>query len=64
MEFELYKLGSIIKLINGRAYLMPELQDSGKYRIVRVGNFSGKDEWFWSDMELEEDKYLNELRNN
>ncbi len=57
MEFELYKLGDIITLINGRAYLMPELQDEGKYRIVRVGNFSGKDEWFWSDMELEEDKY-------
>ena len=36
---------------------MPELQDEGKYRIVRVGNFSGKDEWFYSDMELEEDKY-------
>lgn len=36
---------------------MPELQDSGKYKIVRVGNFSGKDEWFYSDMELEPDKY-------
>jgi type I restriction enzyme S subunit len=36
---------------------MPELQDDGKYRIVRVGNFSGKNEWFYSDMELEDDKY-------
>ena len=36
---------------------MPELLNEGKYRIVRVGNFSGKDEWFYSDMELEEDKY-------
>lgn len=44
-------------LINGRAYLMPELLSEGKYRIVRVGNFSGKDEWFYSDMELESDKY-------
>lgn len=60
MEFEVYRLGNIITLINGRAYLMPELQDSGKYRIVRVGNFSGKDEWFWSDMELDEDKYCKE----
>lgn len=36
---------------------MPELQDQGKYRIVRVGNFSGKNEWYYSDMELEADKY-------
>lgn len=57
MAFELFKFDDLATLINGRAYLMPELQDSGKYRIVRVGNFSGKDEWFWSDMELDEDKY-------
>lgn len=57
MGFELYRFDEVATLINGRAYLMPELQDSGKYRIVRVGNFSGKDEWFWSDMELDEDKY-------
>ncbi len=57
MAFEVFKFDDLATLINGRAYLMPELQDSGKYRIVRVGNFSGKDEWFWSDMELDEDKY-------
>jgi len=57
MEFKIYRFDDVATLINGRAYLMPELQDSGKYRIVRVGNFSGKDEWFYSDMELEEDKY-------
>lgn len=50
-------LGKEARFINGRAYLMPELQETGKYRIVRVGNFSGKDEWFFSDMELEKDKY-------
>lgn len=53
----LVKLKDIAKFINGRAYLMPELQKEGKYRIVRVGNFSGKDEWFYSDMELEPEKY-------
>lgn len=57
MEFKQYRISDVAKLINGRAYLMPELQDSGKYKIVRVGNFSGKDEWFYSDMELEDDKY-------
>ncbi|VEU60011.1 type I restriction-modification system subunit S (plasmid) [Mesomycoplasma conjunctivae] len=53
----LVKLKDIVTFINGRAYSQPELQDKGKYRIVRVGNFSGKNEWFYSDMELNEDKY-------
>lgn len=57
LEYVTYKLGDVATLINGRAYLMPELQTSGKYRIVRVGNFSGKDEWYYSDMELSADKY-------
>ena len=57
MKFKLYRFNEIAKLINGRAYLMPELLDEGKYKIVRVGNFTGKDEWFWSDMELDESKY-------
>ena len=52
-----YKLGDIARFVNGRAYLMPEMLSQGKYRIVRVGNFTGKDEWYYSDMELEPDKY-------
>lgn len=60
MEMIDCRLGDIAQFYNGRAYLMPELQSSGKYRIVRVGNFSGKDEWFYSDMELEPNKYCNE----
>lgn len=58
MEMAKYKLGDIVTLLNGRAYLMPELQDSGKYRILRVGNLSGgNDSWYYSDMELDENKY-------
>lgn len=58
MEVVKYKLRDIVKLLNGRAYLMPELQDEGKYRILRVGNLSGgNDSWYYSDMELDEDKY-------
>ena len=57
MNWCLYRFRDVATLINGRAYLMPELQNSGKYRIVRVGNFTGKDEWFYSDLELEDDKY-------
>ena len=48
-----------MKLLNGRAYLQPELQEIGKYRILRVGNFFTNDRWYYSDMELEPDKYCN-----
>ena len=60
MELKKYKLGDLCKFINGRAYLQPELQESGKYKIVRVGNLSGgNNSWYFSDMELESDKYCN-----
>lgn len=58
MELTKCKLGEVVTLLNGRAYLMPELQDSGKYRILRVGNLSGRnDSWYYSDMELDDNKY-------
>ena len=42
--------------INGRAYSQDELQSSGKYRVLRVGNLYTNYSWYYSDMELE-DKY-------
>ena len=56
-EWKEYKLGEVVRLINGRAYSQHELFDTGKYRIVRVGNLSGGDRWFYSNMELLEEKY-------
>lgn len=44
-------------LLNGRAYLDPELLEDGKYRILRVGNLFSSDKWYYSDLELEDDKY-------
>ena len=41
MELKKYKLGEIATFLNGRAYSQNELFDSGKYKIVRVGNLSG-----------------------
>ena len=32
-------LGEVCKLLNGRAYKKPELLDSGRYPVLRVGNF-------------------------
>lgn len=51
------RLGDVCRVLNGRAYKLPELLDSGKYRILRVGNFFTSDRWYYSDMELDEDKY-------
>lgn len=51
------KLKEICRLINGRAYKQHELLDSGKYPVLRVGNFFSDKEFYYSDMELDEDKY-------
>jgi len=51
------KLKDVIKVINGRAYKRPELLSNGKYRVLRVGNFFTSDNWYYSDLELNEDKY-------
>ena len=56
-EWKEYRFTEAATLTNGRAYLQPELQNAGKYKIVRVGNLSGGDKWFYSDMELPDDKY-------
>ena len=45
------------KLLNGRAYKQDELLDDGKYPVLRVGNFFSNRGWYYSNLELEEDKY-------
>ncbi len=52
-------LKEICKVINGRAYSKEEMLKHGKYRLLRVGNFFTNDNWYYSDLELEEDKYCN-----
>lgn len=52
-----YKLGNICRIINGRAYKQSELLEHGKYPVLRVGNFFSSDRWYYSDLELSEDKY-------
>lgn len=53
------KLKYYIHLVNSRAYSQPELLSEGKYKVLRVGNFFTNDTWYYSNMELEEDKYCN-----
>ena len=51
------KLVEIAQVINGRAYSQPELLSEGKYPVLRVGNFFTNNSWYYSNLELEENKY-------
>jgi len=50
--------GKVSEFINGKAYTQSELLDKGKYRVLRVGNLFSRNEWYYSDLELEKDKYI------
>jgi len=49
--------GEAATFYNGRAYAKEELLETGRYRVLRVGNFFTNDKWYFSDLELEETKY-------
>ena len=51
------RLGDVCMLVNGRAYKKDEMLEAGKYPLLRVGNFFSNKDWFYSDLELEPDKY-------
>lgn len=53
-------VGEVCRLINGRAYKKSELLSRGSYRVLRVGNFFTNDHWYYSDLELEPDKYCDD----
>ncbi|BBA47127.1 restriction endonuclease S subunit [Bifidobacterium bifidum LMG 13195] len=58
--WEQRKLGEVAHFINGRAYSQNELLFSGKYPVLRVGNFYTNDSWYYSDLELEDKNYAYE----
>lgn len=53
------ELSSVATLLNGRAYSKEELLPQGDNRtpILRVGNLFTNSSWFYSDMDLPEQKY-------
>ena len=55
-EWEKSSLDKVCVFHNGRAYKQNELLQSGKYRVLRVGNFFTNDSWYYSNLELEEEK--------
>ena len=58
-DWEQRKLGEIATFLNGRAYKQEELLTSGKYKVLRVGNFYTNDQWYYSDLELADKFYAN-----
>lgn len=59
MIFDEVKLKDIATIFNGRAYKQNELLENGKYKVLRVGNFFTSDSWYFSNLELDENKYCN-----
>lgn len=49
--------GEVATFYNGRAYQQEELLEQGKYKVLRVGNFFTNNNWYYSDLELDETKY-------
>lgn len=43
---------------NGKAFKQEELLDNGKYPVLRVGNLFTNNNWYFSNLELEENKYI------
>lgn len=53
------KLWEIATILNWRAYSQNELLEKWKYPVLRVWNFFTNSNWYYSDLELEDDKYCN-----
>lgn len=56
-SWEWCRMGDVLSFINGRAYIKEELLDSGMTKVLRVGNFFTNDKWYYSDLELPDEKY-------
>lgn len=51
------RLSDALRVINGRAYKKHEMLQEGT-PLLRVGNLFTSNEWYYSDLQLEKDKYI------
>ena len=56
--WEWVRLVQVLEIYNGRAYKANELLDSGT-PVLRVGNLFTSNHWYYSNLSLEESKYIN-----
>jgi type I restriction enzyme S subunit len=52
-------LADLVTVLNGRAYKQSELLDAGT-PVLRVGNLFTSNKWYYSDLELDDDKYCDD----
>ena len=57
MNWKRLKLSEVCTLQNGRAYKKAELLSEGKYPVLRVGNLFTSNRWYYSNLDLDKNKY-------
>jgi len=55
--WEWVRFGNLVQVLNGRAFKQNELLESG-IPVLRVGNLFTSNKWYYSDLVLDEDKYI------
>ena len=53
------RFGNVINILNGRAYKKNEMLSQGT-PLLRVGNLFTSNDWYYSDLELEPNKYIDD----
>lgn len=56
--WEWVRVADLMEVINGRAYKKHEMLQAGT-PLLRVGNLFTSNEWYYSDLQLDENKYIN-----
>jgi len=56
-SWEVVRIGNAINVLNGRAYKKHEMLQEGT-PLLRVGNLFTSKQWYYSDLELEPEKYI------
>ena len=57
-EWQILQQSDVATFYNGKAYKQEELLETGKYRVLRVGNLYTNNNWYYSNLELEANKYV------
>ncbi|MEO2071321.1 MAG: restriction endonuclease subunit S [Zunongwangia sp.] len=57
-DWDVFKYLDVCEFINGKSYKKSELLDNGKYKILRVGNLFTNENWYYTNDELSENKYV------
>lgn len=55
-RWPVFPLGSLVQLVNGRAYAQEELLETGT-PVIRIQNLNGGDRWYYSDLALHPKNY-------